>query len=501
MAHVRILKHYFHTPYVILAATEFLLMLPLVPTAFWLRYGMLPADLMASAPSALIFATVMSTSMMSLGVYPSRLREGFAGMMLRTAVSFFLIGAVALTMIFYMFPATAVFRSVLVIAVVVAFLLIGLLRLVITPVFADDSLKRRILVVGTGEQARRIAGRLRRRSDQRAFMVVGYVSVPGTPLALDDSQCRIIDLQGQRLVDFAEEEDIDEIVVALDERRRARPVAAAGEAREVGAVAAPVARTNGGSARRTDDPAAIEQLLDCRLGGFDVIDVLGFFEREVGKINIDLLRPSWLVFSDGFGRGAWRMYSKRGFDMIASGLLLLVTWPVMLLAALAIWMESGFRDPVLYRQVRVGLDGKPFEVLKFRSMRVDAEKDGKAQWAQRNDDRITRVGHIIRNTRIDELPQILNVFRGEMSFVGPRPERPQFVERLEQTIPYYGERHRVKPGITGWAQLCYPYGASDEDARHKLEYDLYYVKNQSLLLDLIIMIQTVEVVLIGEGAR
>jgi lipopolysaccharide/colanic/teichoic acid biosynthesis glycosyltransferase len=173
----------------------------------------------------------------------------------------------------------------------------------------------------------------------------------------------------------------------------------------------------------------------------------------------------------------------------------------MLLTALAICIESGWRAPILYRQMRVGLNWKPFQVIKFRSMCTDAEKDGKAQWARTKDDRVTRVGGFIRKCRIDELPQLFNVLRGEMSFVGPRPERPEFVEKFAETIPYYSERHRVKPGITGWAQLCYPYGSNYHDAIEKLQYDLYYVKNYSLFLDMLIMLQTVEVVLWGKGAR
>lgn len=509
MSHVRILKHYFHTPYLVLAWVEMLMMVPAVPVAYWIRYGHLPQELLGTLPGALTFAAVMSVAMMSLGVYPSRLREGFAGMMLRTAVSLFLIGAVALSLIFYVFPATEVYRSVLAIAAVLSFFLVGFIRVVTTGLFEDERLKRRVLVLGTGAQARRIATRLRRKSDRRAFSIIGYVAVEGCPVQIEDANVRIVHLLGRKLLDFADQEDVDELVVALDDRRRNReaPLSAAqvngGHHGGAPALAAVPASTPVVARARdaVDDPASMQQLLDCRLSGIDVIDVLSFFEREVGKIEIDLLRPSWLVFSDGFAHNSWRSFTKRAFDIAASSALLLITWPIMLVTAFLIWAESGFKDPVFYRQVRVGLGGRPFEVMKFRSMRTDAEKDGKARWASRNDDRITRVGHVIRNTRIDELPQILNVLRGEMSFVGPRPERPEFVERLEASIPYYAERHRIKPGITGWAQLCYPYGASDEDAKQKLQYDLYYLKNHSLLLDLIIMIQTVEVILIGDGAR
>jgi sugar transferase (PEP-CTERM system associated) len=234
-----------------------------------------------------------------------------------------------------------------------------------------------------------------------------------------------------------------------------------------------------------------------------VIDLLDFFEREAGKVKLDLLSPSWLIYSDGFRGGRFIEYAQHGFDILAAGLLLLITWPIMLAAALAIRLECGRARPcpIFYRQERVGLGGRSFEVLKFRSMRTDAEQAGKAQWAQKNDPRVTRVGAFIRKVRIDELPQIFNVLRGDMSFVGPRPERPPFVEDLNLKLPYYAERHRVKPGITGWAQLCYPYGSSDRDAMEKLQYDLYYIKNRTMLLNLIILVQTVEVVLFGRGAR
>jgi len=231
--------------------------------------------------------------------------------------------------------------------------------------------------------------------------------------------------------------------------------------------------------------------------------LLSFFERETGKIRLDQLHPSWLLFSDGFNQGGMRATTKRTFDICISSLLLVITWPLMLLTVIAIWIESGFnfKTPILFKQVRVGAGGRPFQVLKFRSMIVDAEKSGKAQWASKNDSRITRVGSLIRKIRVDELPQILNVFRGDMSFVGPRPERPEFVVIFSEKIPYYSERHRVKPGITGWAQLLYPYGSSEKDALEKLQYDLYYVKNHSIFLDFLIMLQTAEVVLFSRGAR
>ena len=270
----------------------------------------------------------------------------------------------------------------------------------------------------------------------------------------------------KNLLAIADDEDIDEIVIAPDDRR---------------------GNINFGA------------ILDCKIAGYHVVDLLSFFEREAGLLPVNILQPGWLVYSDGFRLAGMAQVFKRWFDVFASLTLLIVTWPFFLLTTLAIIIESGWGAPVLYRQVRVGLNGQPFSVIKFRSMRTDAEKDGKARWAQVNDDRITRVGKFIRKVRIDELPQLYNVLKGEMSFVGPRPERPEFVSSFSETIPFYAERHRVKPGITGWAQLCYPYGSSYEDAIEKLQYDLYYIKNYSSFLDLLIMLQTVEVVLWGKG--
>jgi sugar transferase (PEP-CTERM system associated) len=262
--------------------------------------------------------------------------------------------------------------------------------------------------------------------------------------------------------------DVHEIVVAMEDRRRGFPILG---------------------------------LLECRLAGLDVTELLTFLERETGRVRIDVLNPSWMIFGDGFRRDTLRLFSSRTLDLVASALLVTLSLPIMLLTMLVIKLEDGWRAPIFYGQARVGLGGQHFTVLKFRSMRTDAERDGQAQWAQKSDPRVTRVGAVIRKLRIDELPQILNVLAGHMSFVGPRPERPQFVAELAQKIPYYVQRHCVKPGITGWAQLCYPYGSSEQDALEKLQYDLYYIKNNTLLFDLAILVQTAEVVFMGKGAR
>jgi sugar transferase (PEP-CTERM system associated) len=243
----------------------------------------------------------------------------------------------------------------------------------------------------------------------------------------------------------------------------------------------------------------LRQLLDCKASGIKVHDLNTHFEKTLGQIRLDYLDASWLIFGDGFNQGALRTAVKRVFDIVSAAILCVVSLPVMLLAGLFIKLESP--GPMLYRQDRVGLNGKSFSIAKFRSMRNDAEKDGKPQWAAANDARVTRVGNVIRRLRIDELPQLMNVLRGDMSLVGPRPERPFFVDQLTQEIPFYALRHSVKPGVTGWAQVRYPYGATVEDSQEKLQYDLFYVKNHTLVLDLFVLYETVGVVLTGKGAR
>jgi sugar transferase (PEP-CTERM system associated) len=245
--------------------------------------------------------------------------------------------------------------------------------------------------------------------------------------------------------------------------------------------------------------APARALLDCKLRGVPVFDEAGFCEQHLGRIDLDSLHADWLLFADRFTHSRASNAVKRGIDVCISLALLLLTLPLMVLTAALVWADSP--GPVLYRQERTGLHGKPFTLLKFRSMAIDAEKGGSPRWAAHQDPRITRVGSFIRPMRIDELPQLMNVLRGEMSMVGPRPERPHFVDQLARIIPFYGERNYVKPGITGWAQVNYPYGASVEDARQKLSYDLYYVKNRSLMLDLLILLATIRVILFREGAR
>lgn len=243
----------------------------------------------------------------------------------------------------------------------------------------------------------------------------------------------------------------------------------------------------------------MEEMLKCAQRGITITDLSTFFEREAGMVKLNVADPSWLAFSGGFDHSISRRLNKRFFDLAAACSLLLLAWPAMLVVAICVALES--RGPILYRQTRVGENGRHFDLIKFRSMRVDAEADGVARWASQGDDRTTRVGRLIRLVRLDELPQLFNILKGEMSFVGPRPERPTFVDMLNQEVRYYNVRHCVKPGLTGWAQLRYPYGASVRDAEEKLTFDLFYVKNHGLVFDLLILLQTVEVVMFHRGSR
>ncbi len=324
-------------------------------------------------------------------------------------------------------------------------------------------LRQRVLIFGVGPRAKMVGTTLK-QSDPNIDLV-GYYAGPNEADA-QDSVWGLLSMTNS-LTDIVMDEQVDEIVVALTERR-------------------------GGA-------MPMRELLECKLKGVQVVDISTHFERTLGQIRLESLSAGWLIFGDGFGSGWFRALVKRLFDIVCAGALLLLTLPVMAITALLIVLEDGL--PVLYFQERVGLNGRLFNVVKFRSMRADAEKDGKPRWASASDDRVTRVGRVIRKLRIDELPQLFSVLSGTMSLVGPRPERPYFVDQLTQEIPYYAVRHSVKPGVTGWAQVRYQYGASVEDSAEKLQYDLYYVKNHSLFLDILVLFETVGVVLMRRGAQ
>jgi sugar transferase (PEP-CTERM system associated) len=413
-------------------------------------------------PTALLFALFGLVSLFAVGLYSTRQRSSTAGVFIRIVAS--IVNAAGLSaLLYYLFPDMRIERDMLAITVLIGVSASFTARMLFERIVDENLFKRRVLVYGAGRRAQSLL-ELRRRADTRGFRIVGFVPTDGDDVIAPTD--RIVERPAD-LFRWALEHDLDEIVVAMDDRRRGFPM---------------------------------HELLECRLSGIDVLELPSFLERETGKVRLDVLNPSWIIFGDGFRASPLQRVLERGFDLVASFGLLLIALPLMLCAVLGIKLEDGVAAPVFYRQRRVGQHGEIFEVLKFRSMRIDAEQAG-AQYATTNDPRVTRLGGFMRKTRIDELPQLINVLRGDMSFVGPRPERPEFVCQLEERIPYYRERHTVKPGITGWAQLCYPYGSTEKDTVEKLQYDLYYVKNRSLLFDLAILVQTVEVVLWGKGAR
>ena len=416
----------------------------------------------ALEPRMLAFSIAILLGLLAFGLYSPRQRARAFGILVRLVASV-CVGTAIAAAIFYFAPAVWVGRGVLALAALLSLIMLVATRIMFSRVVDDRIFKRRVLVYGCGNRALPIS-RLRRRTDRRGFVIVGFVPVPGEASLVGAERC--LRAEGT-LAQLSQKHEIDEIVIALDDRRRHFPC---------------------------------EELIECRFAGVTISEPLTFLERETGRVCVDELSPSWMIFSHGFKRNSWRIWSARALDVMASVAIIALALPLICAAALAIKIEDGWKAKVIYRQARVGHLGKVFALLKFRSMHLDAEADGQARWAQSQDPRVTRVGAIIRRLRIDELPQIVNVLYGDMSFVGPRPERPQFVAELAKKIPYYTQRHCVKPGITGWAQLCYPYGASENDAMRKLDYDLYYIKNNNILFDLSILLQTAEVVLLGQGA-
>jgi sugar transferase (PEP-CTERM system associated) len=370
---------------------------------------------------------------------------------------------IILAAMYFAVPSLAIGDGIFVRSLAVFLVAIVGWRLLFNVVARARQLEERVLFVGTGSTARTVARHL---LDQRDFgyRIVGFIADDPQMIGQPVVNPKVVGTPGDMERIIAEQR-IDRIIVGLSDRRGKLPV---------------------------------EELLRAKLSGVRVEDATTAYERVTGKILLDDLRPSWLIFSDGFRVSRITRLAKRVIDIALSGAGLLLAAPLMLLTAVAIRVETG--APVLYRQERVGEHGRVFTLLKFRSMRTDAER-GTPIWARDNDDRVTAVGRFIRLTRLDELPQLWNVIRGDMSFVGPRPERPFFVEQLSAAIPFYQQRHAVKPGITGWAQVKYRYGASIEDAMEKLRYDLYYIKHLSPIFDLTIVFDTVKVILFGKGAK
>jgi len=460
---IRLFKHYVPHAVLFLGLVDFCLLVAAAELAWIVRadqIGMTVGPMAERFSPLLTFAASVQFAAIAIGVYSPQAFQS-----LRFAVARILV-AISLGVIFqaimaFILPGMTLWRSNSLYAMLISLGFLSLMRMLVRSMTGNQAFRRRILVLGAGNRADRI-----RKLESRkgaGFIVVGYIGMNDGPQLIPEAINRSAIFN---LADFVVKMAASEVVLALEERRNALP---------------------------------LKDLLRIKTTGVHVNDLSTFLERETGRVDLDSVNPSWLIFSDGFSSGRRLSgIAKRLFDIIVSMAVLAVAFPIIFLFAVLVKLES--KGPAFFRQQRVGLYGQPFSILKLRSMRQDAETNG-AQWASHNDPRVTRVGRFIRLVRIDELPQLWSVLKGEMSFVGPRPERPEFVADLETRMPYYAERHMVKPGITGWAQINYPYGASVEDSRHKLEYDLYYAKNYTPFLDLLILLQTARVVLWADGAR
>ena len=462
---IRLFHHFVGVPVLVLSLVEMLVLALSIPTGAAIRFQseeVILAHGVSLLGAGFAFVLVMQGIMASFGLYSSDAPVNSGERIARVLASF-MGGLLVLSLVFYLVPEFELGRGVFAIAWLLAMVGVFAVRSVFLRWRKVEALSRRVLVVGSGKVAKPLDG-LESAPSGRPFRIVGFVPVPKIESVVDPRRILTVETS---LRDTVKKYGIDEIVIAVGDREGNR--------------------------------LEYQELIDCKQAGIEVTDLQTFYEREQGRLRIDWLSAGWLVFGEGFRSNRPDRIARNVFDIVIGLLLLLLTFPIMLVTAFAIFLEDG--GPILYRQTRVGMLGKSFDILKFRSMRTDAEKNSQAVWAQVGDQRVTRVGRIIRRLRIDELPQIFNVLRGEMSVVGPRPERPTFVDELLKLIPYYSVRHSVKPGITGWAQVRYPYAASVKDAADKLEYDLYYVKNRSLFLDMLIGIETVGVVVWGNGVR
>ena len=411
---------------------------------------------------ALLFAALMVGLNVAFGLYRRDRQFTFGEYVLRQSAAL-AIGLPIIYLSSQLLPGGLVFQQAFVWVVLIALAGLLALRQILVSQIAQTLLPYRVLVLGTGPEALAVETSLE-VLNARGLELAGFYPLDKV-LARSIAPSRIVSSH-LTLEETVRHLNIDEIIVAVREQR-------------------------GGV-------VPLRALLDCRLSGVQVTDLARFFERVHGRVPIDSLKASWLIYGRGFRQTWVRAFVKRSFDLVVAGVLLPIALPIMVAMAFLVSLDGA---PIIYRQERVGYRGQRFTLLKFRSMTKDAEKDGQPAWASINDSRVTAVGRFMRRTRIDELPQLINVLMGEMSFVGPRPERPPFVATLTERIPFYAVRHSVKPGLTGWAQVRYTYGGNVEESVKKLEYDLYYVKNHSLLLDLLILVRTVKVVLLGEGAR
>jgi sugar transferase (PEP-CTERM system associated) len=459
---IKIFNHYIHKRTVLQLLLDFGLMLGTVLVAIGWHMPDLARAASAALPSAVVLAVAALAINAALGFYQRVHNRSVAQSRARAVLSLCLILPLAYV-ILRVLPLGLEERDFVSMSIVGGVLLMLIHRVHVGHSSAQSMMRQRVLVFGTGTRAK-LVGRTLQKSDPHVDLV-GYYASPNEAVA-EVSAWGILS-PNTSLTDIVMEQQVDEIVVALAERR-------------------------GGS-------MPLRELLDCKLQGVRVVDMATHFEKTLGQIRLDSVSAGWLIFGDGFSQGWIRTVVKRLFDIVFALIVIVVSAPVMLITAILVLLESG--GPILYLQERVGLNGRLFNVIKFRSMRTDAEIDGQPRWATAQDDRVTKVGRILRKLRIDELPQLFSVLNGDMSLVGPRPERPYFVDKLTQELPYFAVRQSVKPGVTGWAQVRYHYGASVEDSAEKLQYDLYYVKNHTLFLDLVILFETVGVVLTAKGAQ
>ncbi|MBV1911043.1 MAG: TIGR03013 family PEP-CTERM/XrtA system glycosyltransferase [Kangiellaceae bacterium] len=484
MVTFKVFNHHFRTTYLFLLLAEFALLFLYVYAAVYFRFQTVEwqpvIESLERLPlKAFIYSLFMTLSMIAMGQYQTPAPRGkhyFTQILQRVTISL-ILGSLGLLVVYYVFPEVLIGRGIFGIAVGFSLLGVSILRTILYHTVDGRALRRKILVLGVGDFAANILDSNWEQDDVDApparvlspsyasYVIHGFVQIADEELKISE---KYLVNTGDDLAEYCLEYGIDEVVLAINDRRKKMPV---------------------------------DALLSCKLSNINVIEFVAFWEREKGMLRLDMLNPSWMIFSDSGPKGGIGNMLSRVFDISLSFVILLFMLPLLIITAVLIYLESGFKGPIFYRQTRVGQDGRHFDLLKFRSMIVDAEKDGEAKWASPSDARITRIGMFIRKVRIDELPQLLNIFRGDMSIVGPRPERPEFVTKLEKQIPFFQARHSVKPGLAGWAQLKYPYGASEKDAYNKLQYDLYYVKNHSIFMDAFILLQTVEVILLGKGAR
>ena len=461
---IRIFNHYVHRAAVRSMLFDMSLLLLVAVGVLTLQAGSLGSAAPVLGTHVVSFAACMFLVSSASGLYESAAAGSLS--LARSCARALMVLVVALPLawaIFGLLPASFANPQLVQGTVMAGVAAMIVRRVYVSHASSAPRTRTRILIFGAGKPAQVVADTLAKADPDAS--IVGFVPGPNEtqPTVAPHQLLRVRGSLSETAAHLA----VDEIVVALTERRA-------------------------GS-------MPLRQLLDCKLSGVKVYDLNTHFEKTLGQIRVDYLNAGWLIFGDGFNQGSLRTFFKRVFDIVSASVLIVLSAPLMVVTALLIKAET--KGPVFYRQQRVGLNGSTFMVTKFRSMRTDAEKDGKPLWAQANDSRITRVGAVIRRVRIDELPQLFNVLKGEMSLVGPRPERPYFVQELTQQIPFYAVRHSVKPGVTGWAQVRYHYGATVEDSQEKLQYDLYYVKNHSLFLDVLVLFETVGVVLTGKGAR